>query len=232
MKGYNELARLGIRLTKEIRELKIRGRAMSRKLETKCKRLPRKFYARPVLVVAKELLGKLLVRRISDGRIVARIVEVEAYGGSDDPASHAYKGITERNRVMFGKPGFAYVYFIYGNHFCLNVKAETEGVPGAVLVRAVEVIEGIEPARRNRGTHSLKDLSNGPGKLTKALRISKLENGLDLVKSKELYLCDSGKNNRWEISTSARVGIKEGVDNLWRFHIKNKKVISRARAGI
>ncbi len=205
---------------------------MSRKLKTKYKRLPRKFYARPVLVVAKELLGKLLVREISDGRIVARIVEVEAYGGSDDPASHAYKGITERNRVMFGKPGFAYVYFIYGNHFCLNVKAETEGVPGAVLLRAVEVIEGIEQACMNRGIHSLKDLSSGPGKLTKALCISKLENGLDLVKSKELYLCDSEKNDRWEISTSARVGIKEGVDRLWRFYIQNKKAISLARDGI
>jgi DNA-3-methyladenine glycosylase len=199
---------------------------MSVKPKKNCQRLPRKFYAIPVLVVAKELLGKLLVRKTEDGRIVARIVEVEAYGGSDDPASHAYRGLTERNRVMFGKPGFAYVYFIYGNHYCLNVKAETEGVPGAVLVRAVEIIQGMKLARRNRGLHSLKELSNGPGKLTKALHISKTENGLDLVKSKELYICESDEDNRWEISTSARVGIKEGIDNLWRFYIKNDKAVS------
>jgi DNA-3-methyladenine glycosylase len=199
---------------------------MSGKPKKNYQPLPRKFYARPVLIVAKELLGKLLVRKTRDGRIVARIVEVEAYGGSDDPASHAYRGLTERNRVMFGKPGFAYVYFIYGNHYCLNVKAETEGVPGAVLIRAVELIEGIELARRNRGVHSLKELSNGPGKLTKALHISKAENGLDLVKSKELYICESEEDNRWEISTSARVGIKEGIDNLWRFYIKNDKAVS------
>ena len=199
---------------------------MSAKPKKNCQRLPRKFYARPVLIVAKELLGKLLVRKTEDGSIVARIVEVEAYGGSDDPASHAYRGLTERNRVMFGKPGFAYVYFIYGNHHCLNVKAETEGIPGAVLVRAVEIIQGMKLARRNRGLHSLKELSNGPGKLTKALHISKTENGLDLVKSKELYICESEKDNRWEISNSPRVGIKEGIDNLWRFYIKNDKAVS------
>ncbi len=199
---------------------------MPGKPKKNCQPLPRKFYARPVLIVAKELLGKLLIRKTLDGRIVARIVEVEAYGGSDDPASHAYRGLTERNRVMFGKPGFAYVYFIYGNHYCLNVKAETEGVPGAVLVRAVEVIQGMKLARRNRGLHSLKELSNGPGKLTKALHISKAENGLDLVKSKELYICESEKDNRWEISTSPRVGIKEGINNLWRFYIKNDKAVS------
>jgi len=199
---------------------------MSEKPLKKCKRLPRQFYARPVLVVAEELLGKLLVRKTLDGRIVARIVEVEAYGGSDDPASHAYKGITERNRVMFGKPGFAYVYFIYGNHYCLNVKAETEGVPGAVLVRAAEVIQGIKQARKNRGAYSVKELSNGPGKLTKALHISKAENGLDLVQSKDLYICESEGDNGWGISTSARVGIRQGIDRPWRFRIESSGPIS------
>ena len=191
-----------------------------------CRRLPRRFYARSVLIVAKELLGKRLVRKTSDGRIIARIVEVEAYGGSDDPASHAYRGLTQRNQVMFGKPGFAYVYFIYGNHYCLNVKAETEGVPSAVLVRAVEVIQGIELARRNRGLPSLKELSNGPGKLTKAFRISKVENGLDLVESKELYICESEEDNGWEISTSPRIGIKDGIDRPWRFYIESCRPVS------
>jgi len=199
---------------------------MSRKPKKNCRRLPRKFYARSVLIVAKELLGKRLVRNTSDGRIIARIVEVEAYGGSDDPASHAYRGLTQRNQVMFGKPGFAYVYFIYGNHYCLNVKAEKEGNPSAVLVRAVEVIQGIELARRNRGLASLKELSNGPGKLTKALRISKAENGLDLVRSKELYVCETKEDNRWEISTSPRIGIREGIDRPWRFYIESSKPVS------
>ena len=199
---------------------------MSRKPKKNCRRLPRKFYARSVLIVAKELLGKRLVRNTSDGRIIARIVEVEAYGGSDDPASHAYRGPTQRNQVMFGKPGFAYVYFIYGNHYCLNVKAEKEGNPSAVLVRAVEVIQGIELARRNRGLASLKELSNGPGKLTKALRISKAENGLDLVRSKELYVYETKEDNRWEISSSPRIGIKNGIDRPWRFYIESSKPVS------
>jgi DNA-3-methyladenine glycosylase len=189
--------------------------------------LPRQFYARPVLVVAKELLGKFLVRKTCDGRIVARIVEVEAYGGSDDPASHAYRGITERNRVMFGKPGFAYVYFIYGNHYCLNVKTETEGVPGAVLVRAAEIVDGHELACKNRKLTSLIELANGPGKLTKALNITKTQNGRDLVKSDQLYICGAKDTESLAISISSRIGIKTGNDKLWRFYITNNKAVSR-----
>jgi len=193
-----------------------------------CKRLPRKFYARPVLVVAKELLGKLLVRKTEDGMIVGRIVEVEAYGGSDDPASHAYRGMTERNRVMFGKPGFAYVYFTYGCHYCLNVKAGKDGIPGAVLIRAAEIIDGAESALQNRKLASVKGLSDGPGKLTKALSIDKDQNGLDFVKSNELYICELEKSENLEISTSPRIGIKAGSEKPWRLSLENKEKIPQA----
>jgi DNA-3-methyladenine glycosylase len=191
-----------------------------------CRRLPREFYARPVLIVAKELLGKLLVRNTSYGRIVARIVEVEAYGGSDDPASHAFKGITERNKVMFGEPGHVYVYFTYGMHFCLNVKAESEGVPRAVLIRAVEIVDGVELALKNRKLSSITGLSNGPGKLTKALNITKAQNGLDLVQSDQLNIRELKETRSVKISTSTRIGIKTGRDKLWRFFIKNT-IVSR-----
>lgn len=174
-----------------------------------------------MLTVAKELLGKYLVRANSDGNIVARIIEVEAYGGSDDPASHAYKGITERNRVMFGEPGHAYVYFTYGMHFCLNVKAGHRGIPGAVLIRAVEIIDGLELAGRNRKTASSSELSNGPGKLTKAMNITKAHNGLDLVQSDQLYIYESKENGSLEILTSSRIGIKTAKEKLWRFYINN-----------
>lgn len=109
------------------------------------------------------------LRRTHDGDIVAKIVEVEAYKGSDDPSSHAYRGKMQRNKLMFGKAGFAYVYFIYGNHYCFNVTTEKEGIPGAALVRAVEIGHGPELARKNRKARSLVNLTNGPGKLTQAL---------------------------------------------------------------
>ena len=108
-----------------------------RKLEA----LKREFYAENSVKVAEKLLGKLLVRELPEGTLIGKIVEVEAYGGRDDPASHAYRGKTPRNQVMFGKPGLAYIYFTYGMHYCLNVKAEKEGVPGAVLIRALEPIK-------------------------------------------------------------------------------------------
>jgi len=176
-----------------------------------------------VLTVAEDLLGKYLVREAVDGKIVARIIEVEAYGGSDDPASHAYKGITERNRVMFGEPGHAYVYFTYGMHYCLNVKAETEGVPGAVLIRAVEIVDGAELALKNRKSSSTTGLSNGPGKLTKALEIDKAHNGLDLVESDQLYICKPEKSEALEILNSKRIGISTGEERLWRFYLRGAR---------
>lgn len=158
---------------------------------------------------------------------MAKIVEVEAYGGQDDPASHAYRGETPRNQLMFAKPGFAYIYFIYGNHYCLNATTEKERVPGAVLIRSVEIVDGVELALKNRKAKSLVSLSNGPGKLTQALSISKNHNGIDLTNSGELFISTSRTNDRFEMTTAKRIGIKEGVEKLWRFYISNSQFVSR-----
>ena len=191
------------------------------------KPLSRSFHNRDTRVVAQELLGKFLFRRTPRGDISAKIVEVEAYRGSDDPASHAYKGETLRNRLMFGKPGFAYVYFIYGNHHCLNVTTEPEGVPGAVLIRAVEIVDGMALARKNRRVDSMVSLSNGPGKLTKALNISKIHNGIDIANPDELFICDSETVESFEMATSRRIGVKAGSEKPWRFYMKKSNFISK-----
>jgi DNA-3-methyladenine glycosylase len=189
-------------------------------------RLPSSFYNRNTLTVAKELLGKLLVSRTRDGDIVARITEVEAYRGSDDPASHAYKKETPRNRLMFGPAGFAYIYFVYGNHYCLNVTTEKKGSPGAVLIRSVDIIQGIRLAQRNRTTKSAGNLSNGPGKLTQALRIDKRQNGLDLTTSTDLFICLPMRQESLDVAVSTRVGVKNGCDKLWRFYLKKDESAS------
>jgi len=189
--------------------------------------LPREFYSRDTRVVAKDLLGKYLIRHLNDENIVAKIVEVEAYRGSDDPASHAYKGQTPRNQLMFGKAGFSYVYFTYGKHYCLNVTTEKEGIPGAVLIRAIEIMDGLELARRNRKANSLVNLSNGPGKLTEALNITKIHNGLDLTERNELFIRHSEIDRSHEITMSRRIGIKAGSEKLWRFYIKDSTFVSK-----
>jgi DNA-3-methyladenine glycosylase len=189
--------------------------------------LSRSFYTRDTLTVAKELLAKHLVRRVGKPKLVGKIVEVEAYGGADDPASHAYRGITPRNQVMFGKGGFAYVYFTYGKHYCFNVTTEKEGVPGAVLIRALQPVSGIEMMRRNRGMKRLRYLTNGPGKLTEAMSITKRQNGLDLTKGGELFIREPQQEEDFEEVSTDRVGIRVGVEKPWRFHMKNNSFISR-----
>jgi DNA-3-methyladenine glycosylase len=169
--------------------------------------LKRGFYSRSTINVAKELLGKILVRKIGNKIFSGRIVEVEAYLGKNDPASHVSRGKTPRNSVMFGKPGLAYVYFCYGNHFLMNVVTEKENVAGAVLIRAIKPIRGIKG-----------DLINGPGKLTKVLNIDKKFNSYDLTKGKYLYIVDDGFSN-FKIVKKRRIGIKKGVEKLLRFCI-------------
>ena len=191
------------------------------------KPLPRRFYIRETLTVAEELLGKKLVRRTDNARLVGKIVEVEAYRGSDDPASHAHRGMTPRNRLMFGKGGFAYVYFTYGMHYCFNVVTESQNAPGAVLIRALEPLNGIETMRKNRGNKNMLNLTNGPAKLTEAMNITKKQNGLDLTKSKELLICESEVKENFEFVSTKRIGIKVGVDKPWRFYVKDNKFVSR-----
>lgn len=189
--------------------------------------LPERFYMRSTGMVAKDLLGRLIVRKTSDVAMTARIVEVEAYFGEDDPASHAARGITPRNSIMFGRPGIAYVYINYGVHYLLNVVTGREGVAGAVLIRAVEPISGIDAMVKNRPVKNKFNLTNGPGKLTKALDVDIKHNGIDLTSSEnELYIA-TGAVEDFKIDKSPRVGISSGKELLLRFSIKGNPYVSR-----
>jgi DNA-3-methyladenine glycosylase len=180
------------------------------------------FYQRPTEVVAKDLVGKKLVRIIRNNkkqfRLAGIIVETEAYGYSgDDLASHACVGPTGRNKVMFGNVGRAYVYFTYGNHFCLNVSARRSDVEaGAVLIRGIEPVEGIELMRQFRPVDNIFSLTSGPGKLTQALNITSALNGTDMTKSESEIYIEFGKRPK-RIVTTPRIGITRAMDKEWRF---------------
>ncbi|MGA8857303.1 MAG: DNA-3-methyladenine glycosylase [Candidatus Bathyarchaeia archaeon] len=188
--------------------------------------LPRDFYARDTVKVAKDLLGKRLIRAKSKNRMEGRIVEVEAYRGLDDPASHAFRGPTPRNAPMFGEPGHAYVYFTYGNHYCLNITTQEVGTPGAVLIRAMQPLEGLREMRRLRPNVLDSNLTNGPGKLTRALGIDKSLNELDMTKRGELFVTDSDEAT-FDVAKSARVGISQGRGRLWRFYVAGNSYVSK-----
>lgn len=189
-------------------------------------KLCRDFYCRDTIAVAKDLLGKILVNCV-DGKIISgRIVETEAYL-CDDPACHASRGMTKRNKVMFGEPGHAYVYFTYGFHYCANFVTQPKGKPEAVLIRALEPLEGIDIMMRNRNKTHDRDLCSGPGKLTQALGIDLSLNGADLL-SEKIYVIDD-KSNVGEIIMRPRIGIKLAVDELWRFYpLKYKEWVSKS----
>jgi len=190
--------------------------------------LPRKFYQRDTIKVAQDLLGKILLHESKEGTASGKIVEVEAYLGENDPGSHAFRGITPRNKIMFGQPGFAYVYFIYGNHFLFNAVTEEEGKAGAVLIRAVEPLEGIKLMRaRRKCQNSRRMLTNGPGKLAQALDITKEQNGSDLTKSSLKIL--KGKEEKLAIVSSFRIGIKKGSESLLRFYIADNEFVSKVK---
>lgn len=181
--------------------------------------LPREFYLKDTVTVAKNLLGKRIIRKINHNEITGIITETEAYRHTDDPASHAFKKITDRNKAMFGDVGFAYVYFTYGMHFCFNVVAKNpKKAAGAVLIRAIEPEKGIKIMQKNRGIQNLKNLTNGPAKLAQALDITKEHYGLDLTKKSKLYITEGIKSEK--ITTSQRIGITKAVDKLWNFKIK------------
>jgi len=182
--------------------------------------LPREFYSKDTVKVAKNLLGKKIIRKIGRHEISGIITETEAYRHKDDPASHAFRKITERNKIMFENVGLAYVYFTYGMHFCFNVVAKNPKVEaGAVLIRAIKPEKGISIMQENRGNTSLKNLANGPAKLTQALAITKEHYGIDITKNSKLYISECIKPKK--IIASPRIGIKEATDKLWNFKIKN-----------
>ena len=189
------------------------------------RKLNRKFYDRSTLKVAKELLGKYLVVQ-KDGHLLSgKIVETEAYVGLKDPASHACRGMTPRNEVMFGDPGYAYVYITYGIHHCLNLVTEREGYPAAVLIRALEPVDGLKLMKKRRGRQKLQDLTSGPAKLCQALGVDRELNGADLC-SGIIFVQDRG-GVVGRIASSSRIGIKEGKDKKWRFFIKGNQCVSR-----
>ena len=180
--------------------------------------LPRSFYAQNTVIVAKKLLGKLLVRNVN-GKILSGIItETEAYCSIDDPASHAFRKMTPRNQIMFGEVGKAYVYFTYGMHYCVNAVAKSKEAPaGAVLIRAIEAKQGIDEMIKNRKKAKLTQLSNGPAKLTQALRISQRQYGIDLTEVGELFITEG--ISRKKITSSPRIGIRKATEKLWNFKI-------------
>ena len=193
-------------------------------------KLPRSFYLRPTLTIARELPGMLLCRRYRGKTLIGRIVEVEAYLGRKDPASHAFRGKTRRNEVMFRTGGHLYVYFTYGMHFCANVVTEGEGIGHAVLLRALEPLEGLEEMKKHRGLRGdgpdYRMLTNGPAKLCEALNIARNQNGTDLLGS-EIFITHGDNLPASSIRTSTRIGIRQGKEKRWRFYIKGNMFLSR-----
>lgn len=189
--------------------------------------LPKKFYLQPTIKVAQDLLGCSLVHDTPQGKIAGKIIETEAYLCSD-PACHAFNGNkTKRNEIMFGPPGRAYIYFIYGMHHCLNAVTQKSGVGEAVLIRALEPLEGIELMKINRKTPHLQKLCSGPGKLVKAMGIPPSFNGIDLANSKSPLRIEPFKGRSPKIIITARVGILKGANLPYRFCIKGSPFISR-----
>ncbi|MBI3941007.1 MAG: DNA-3-methyladenine glycosylase [Acidobacteria bacterium] len=190
--------------------------------------LPRKFYDRSAVEVARDLIGQVLVRRLDGRRLMGRIVETEAYVGEDDPACHAARGMTPRNRVMYGPPGFSYVYFTYGMYFMLNVVCGKKGFPAAVLIRAAEPLAGLNAMMRKRKLRDSKRLSNGPGKLCIAFDITTRLNDVDVTRRESpLIFCQGEKIAT--VAWSNRVGIREGTDRMWRCYVPGNPFVSPVR---
>jgi len=198
--------------------------------------LPREFYDRDPRTVSRELLGKVLVRKQGKNLLIARVVEVEAYLGADDAAAHSAAGRTARNAVLFGPPGYAYVYFIYGNHYCLNVSCLPDGVAGGILFRALEPLSGIEAMARSRGLsarvpHDPRLLTSGPGRLAEAFGITRArDNGKDLTSAKsDLFIADDGYSSPRVLITK-RIGITKSAHLPLRYIIAENRFVSGPRS--
>lgn len=176
--------------------------------------------------MARDLLGRLLVRRLEDDLLVARLVEVEAYQ-EDDPASHSYRGRTARTEVMFGPPGHLYVYLSYGMHWCMNVVTGRDGEGSAVLLRAAEPLHGLDAMRARRGLVSDKLLCAGPGRLTQAFGLARSDNGLDLLDGGSLWIGEGAPLAEDDVAVSARVGISVARERPWRFSEAGSPFVSR-----
>ncbi len=186
------------------------------------------FYQQPTLDLAKALLGTCLVHQTAEGPIAGRIVETEAYL-TGDPACHAYRRQTPRNAVMFGPAGHAYVYQIYGLHYCVNIVTAAAGVGEAVLIRALEPVEGIDVMRIRRGVDKLTDLCKGPGRLVQALGITKAMNGISMVTGPLSVVPATAypaTDQPFEVVTTTRIGITQGADLPYRFYISGNRFVS------
>lgn len=198
------------------------------------KPLPRSFYNKNTVQAARKLLGKVLVRKTGGKILAGKIVETEAYLPQNDPACHAARGKTPRNEPMFGKPGCAYVYFTYGNHFILNAVTEPEGTPAAVLIRALEPLRGIEEMAKKRNINlkkeknGYKNLTSGPGKLAQAFGITRKENRMDLtLPSSPLQICNGEHIPPSKIVVKTRIGIQAGSGMPLRFYVRDNGFVSR-----
>ncbi|MCX5268784.1 DNA-3-methyladenine glycosylase [Streptomyces sp. NBC_00199] len=198
--------------------------------------LSRTFFDRPVLEVAPDLLGRLLVRTTPDGPIVLRLTEVEAYDGPNDPGSHAYRGPTARNSVMFGPPGHVYVYFTYGMWHCMNLVCGPEGRASAVLLRAGEIIEGTEAARKRRlSARNDKELAKGPARLATALGVDRALDGTDACTAEEtpLRILTGASVPSDQVRSGPRTGVSgDGAVHPWRYWVADDPTVSPYRAHV
>ncbi|BFO20310.1 DNA-3-methyladenine glycosylase [Streptomyces sp. KM77-8] len=196
--------------------------------------LPRKFFDRPVLEVAPDLLGRTVVRHTPDGPIALRLTEVEAYDGANDPGSHAYRGRTARNEVMFGEPGHVYVYFTYGMWFCMNLVCGPEGRASGVLLRAGEITEGAELARTRRlSARNDKELAKGPARLATALGVDRAFNGTDACATTDtpLRVLTGAPVPSGQVSSGPRTGVSgDGAVHPWRYWVTDDPTVSPYRA--
>jgi DNA-3-methyladenine glycosylase len=192
------------------------------------RRLPRAFFRRPATEVAPDLLGRIVVRDLPDGtRLAVRLVETEAYQ-QDDPASHSFRGRTDRNATMFGPPGHLYVYFTYGMHHCMNAVTAGPAGASAVLLSAAEPLIGIDEMRRRRGDVRDRDLCRGPGRLCQALGVDRTLDGADLTGRSAVWV-GSGRAAPASVAATGRIGIRVGTDRAWRFVDAGSPYVSGSR---
>lgn len=189
--------------------------------------LPQRFYDRDVAVVARELLGKILVRRSRDGLCFGRIVETEAYLATGDTASHSFRGQTKKNATMFGPPGFAYVYSIH-SRYCMNAVTESSGRASAVLIRAVEPLSGMQVMKQRRGTNKVLDLCRGPARLCEAMDVDRALDGWNMSRGSRLWIAnhDSVADAVFRITTSTRIGVTSAKETPLRFFIDGSPFVS------
>ncbi|MEM2924580.1 MAG: DNA-3-methyladenine glycosylase [Methanocellales archaeon] len=189
--------------------------------------LPREFYSKDPAVVAKNLLGKVLIRRIKSELLIGRIVETEAYYGEKDPASRAYKGVKNFNKPMWGEVGRAFIYMVHAN-WLLNAIAHPENEAGAVLIRALEPLDGLEEMKKHRKISNITELTSGPGKLTKAMNITNKLNGVDLTNiESEIFICQFEEEMIFKIRSSHRIGVSRDLPIKLRFYIESNPYVSK-----